>query len=387
MKKIVILDAQTIQTIAVAKSLKMHNYYVILMCDSKNSYGFHTKYADRKIIVPSIQSETEAFHLFFVEFLQNEKIDVVIPMNDYSARYLSKNKSTLEQLTNFIIPSYDIFINAYDKNRLMKICETNGFPHPKTVDLTTCNIEAVDKLIKFPALIKPNISTGARGIAIVESISEIQKKLPHIVEIYGDCHLQEFIPSGGHQFKVELFIDDRKLINSTVIDKMRFYPPKGGSCCYLQTVEKHDLIDICFNLSLVLNWEGFIDFDLIEDPRDGIVKIIEINPRIPATIKACIISGVDFIENIVDGSLKSPVKIYKYLPGKYLRYLGMDILWLFTSKNQVKSKFSWIKTLFSSNEYLEDGSFDDIKPFFYGTIGGILKQTNRHFRESKSEMT
>ena len=307
-------------------------------------------------------------------------------MNDYSANYLSKNKATLEKLTNFLIPSYDIFINAYNKNRLMKICETNGFPHPKTVDLSTCRIEEIDQLINFPTLIKPNISTGARGIALVESISEIQKKLPHILEIYGDCHLQEYIPPGGHQFKVELYINDQKLINSTVIDKIRFYPPKGGSSCYIQTIERNDLVTTCFNLSMVLNWDGFIDFDLIEDPRDGIVKIMEINPRIPAMIKACMISGVDFIENIVNGSLYKPVKSYKYLPGKYLRYLGMDLLWLFTSKNQVKAKFTWMKTLFSSSEYLEDGSFDDIKPFIYGTLGGILKQTNRHFRESKSEM-
>jgi D-aspartate ligase len=387
MRKIVILDAQTIQTLAVSKSLKGSDYYVILMCDGKNSYGFHTKYADRKIIVPSIQNETEAFHLFFMDFLQKEEIDVVIPMNDYSAQYLSKNKGTLEKLTNFIIPTYDIFINAYNKNRLMKICEANGFPHPKTVDLTTCNIEEADKSVKFPALIKPNISTGARGIAYVQSIAELQKKLPHIVDIYGDCHLQEFIPSGGHQYKVELFINNQKLINSTVIDKIRFYPPKGGSSCYIQTVEYKNLVDICFNLSIVLDWEGFIDFDLIEDPNDGIVKIMEINPRIPATIKASIISGVDFIENIVDGSLKHPIKTHKYLPGKYLRYFGMDILWLFTSKRQVKTKSSWTKTLFSSSEYLEDGSYDDIKPFIYGTIGGILKQMNRHFRESKSEMT
>ena len=387
MKKVAILDAQTIQTIAVSKSLKQHKYYVILMCESRNSYGFHTKYADRKIIVPSIQNEIEAFHQFFVDFLQNEKIDVVIPMIDYSAEYLSKNKGVLEKLTNFIIPDYDIFINAYNKNRLMKICYANGFPHPKTVDLSICNIDEVDKLMKFPALIKPNISTGARGISIVDSISEIKQKLPYIIEIYGDCHLQEYIPSGGHQFKVELFVSEQKLINSAVIDKIRFYPPKGGSSCYIQTVERNDLVTTCFNLSMVLNWDGFIDFDLIEDPRDGIVKIMEINPRIPGTIKASIISGVDFIQNIVDGSLKNPVKMYKYIPGKYLRYLGMDLLWLFTPKNQTKAKSSWIKTLFSSNEYLEDGSFDDIKPFIYGTIGGILKQMNSSFRESKSEMS
>ena len=78
MKKVAILDAQTIQAIAVSKCLQELNYYVILLCNSKNSYGYHTKYADRKIIAPSIQNETEAFHSFFVKFLQSEKIDVVI---------------------------------------------------------------------------------------------------------------------------------------------------------------------------------------------------------------------------------------------------------------------------------------------------------------------
>lgn len=387
MKTVAILDAQTIQTLPVSKSLKAQNFYVILICDSKNSYGFHTRYADRKIIAPSIQNDVEAFHQFFLEFLKNEDIDVVIPMIDYSARYLSKNKQLLERYTNFIIPSYDIFINAYDKNRLMKICAENGFPHPYTIDLSTCDFEQIENQMKFPALIKPNISTGARGIAIVNSISEFKTKLPKTTESYGSCHLQEFIPPGGHQYKVELYIDNNLLINSSVFDKLRFYPPKGGSSCFIQTVERDDLVNVCFRLARLLKWEGFIDFDLIEDPRDGVVKIMEINPRIPATIKAAIISGVDFIENIVNGSLKRPVKKYQYVPGKYMRYLGMDILWLFTSPNRFKTKPSWIKTLFDANEYMEDGSFDDIKPFVYGTIGGIFKQMNHSFRESKSEMT
>ena len=387
MLKVVILDAQTIQTLTVAKCLKDSNNYVILLCDTKNSYGFHTRYADRKVIAPSIQAKADAFHLFFLEFLQDNKIDVVIPMSDHSALYLSKNKDILESYTNYIIPSYDIFMDAYDKNRLMKICDINGFPHPHTVDLKVCDISKVDQIMEFPALIKPNISTGARGIAFVKSIAEIQKKLPHIIEIYGDCHLQEFVPPGGHQYKVELFVSSQKLINSSVIDKLRFYPPKGGSSCFIQTVERNDLVCICFNVSKVLNWEGFIDFDLIEDPRDGIVKIMEINPRVPACIKASVISGIDFIANIVNGSLKKPIKIYKYLPGKYLRYLGMDILWLFTSENRFETKPSWIKTFFSTKERLEDGSFDDLKPFIFGTFGGILRLLNHDFRESKREMT
>jgi hypothetical protein len=68
MLKVVILDAQTIQTLTVAKCLKDLNNYVILLCDTKNSYGFHTRYADRKVIAPSIQEKTDDFHLFFLNF-------------------------------------------------------------------------------------------------------------------------------------------------------------------------------------------------------------------------------------------------------------------------------------------------------------------------------
>lgn len=387
MMKAVIIDAQTIQSLAVSKSLKKQGFHVTLICSDKKSHGYFTRYADRKIIAPSVQNEEEAFHHFFVDFIQNEKIDVVIPMIDYSAKYLSKNKEMLEKYTNFLIPSYDIFLSAYNKNSLMKLCAEKGFPHPNTIDLASVEISQVENKIKFPALIKPNFSSGARGIAIVHNMDEVLNKLPKVLKEYGGCHLQEFIPPGGHQYKVELFICNRELKNSVITDKLRFYPPQGGSTCYTKTIWNDDLVEVCKSVALELNWEGFIDFDLIEDPRDHMVKLMEINPRVPATIKASIISGVDFIENIVDCSLKRPAKKYNYNPGKYMRYLGMDILWLFTSKNPFKANPSWIKTLFSRNEYLEDGSFDDVMPFIFGTIGGILKQMNPHFRESKKEMT
>lgn len=388
MIRIAILDAQTIQTLAVAKSLKKLNYYLILICDNKKSYGYHTRFADQKIVAPSIQNDITGFHKFFMKLLENEKIDVIIPMNDHSAHYISFNKEILSRRTNFIMPSYDIFLNAYDKNRLMRTCMENGFPHPKTMGLSEANdIEYIANKIGFPALIKPNISTGARGITIVNSISEVKKKLPQIVKDYGNCHLQEYIQPGGKQYKVELFVNDQNLINSTVIHKIRFYPEKGGSSCFCQTVQRDDLVSVCFEVLKVLKWEGFADFDLIEDPQDHIVKIMEINPRIPACIKVSFSSGVNFAENIVQYSLKEAFTKYHYKPGMYLRYLGLDILWFIQSQNRFKVNPSWMKTLFSSREALQDGCFEDPQPFIFGTIGGLIKQLNPRFRASKREMT
>jgi len=68
--------------------------------------------------------------------LVDNKIDVIIPMSDNSAEFLSKNKTELSKYSRFIIPDYDIFLQGYNKNLLMKICAENNFFHPKTIDLS-----------------------------------------------------------------------------------------------------------------------------------------------------------------------------------------------------------------------------------------------------------
>lgn len=383
MRKVAILDGQTIQAISIAKSLSKEGYYIILICENKYSYGYYTKYANEKIIAPSTKNNTGQFHQFFLDFLKYNNVDIVIPMNDYSANYLSLNKNQLKQYANFIIPDYPIFMTAYDKNKLMKICYDNNFPHPKTFDLKTKPLAEIHQNIRFPAIIKPNITTGARGFSIIYSTDELEKKLPSIVNAYGACHLQEFIPEGGKQFKVEIFIQNQSLINATVIHKIRFYPEKGGSSCYNKTIVKDDLIELCFNILKTIQWEGFADFDLIEDPRDGIIKVMEINPRVPACINASLISGVNFAENIASVSLGLPPTKYIYTPGYYLRYLGLDLLWFIKSKNKLKISSSWFKCFFNSKHFLQDGNFDDPKPFIFGTLGGIIKQLNPRFRAEK----
>jgi D-aspartate ligase len=387
MKKVLILDGSAIQAIPIAKSLKEHGYYTVLLCHTKRSYGYRTKYADRKIISPSTQKDISVFHQFFLELIQNEQFDVSIPMGDYSARYLSLYKKELEPFTSFIIPPYDVFMNGYDKNELMRTCKLHNFPHPRSFDLSMDNLDEAGDYVGFPALIKPNQTTGARGFAIVSSKKELSEKLPDVLKDYGACHLQEFIPQGGRQFKVELFISEGEVINATAIYKMRFYPEKGGSSCFNQSVYRDDAVELCSRVLKAIKWEGFADFDLIEDPRDKVLKIMEINPRTPACVKVSFTSGVDFAENIVNGSLGLPVTKYTFRPGSYLRYFGLDLLWFIKSSQRFKTDPSWFKAFLNRNHYFQDGSIADPLPFLFGTIGGLFKQMNPRFRASKKGMS
>jgi predicted ATP-grasp superfamily ATP-dependent carboligase len=386
MIKVTLLDGQIIQAISIAKQLKKSGFYVILLCDSKFSYGYNTKYCDRKIICPSIKDNLDVFHIFLLNFLKTHTIDVLIPMNDNSAEYLSKYKNQLSHFSNFIIPDYDIFVKGYNKNELMKVCKKLNISHPKSLDLNEkYDIHKVEE-IGFPALIKPNETTGARGFAIIDNFQELQNQLPKIIRQYGQCHLQEFIPIGGDQFKVQLMIYNGAIINSTVLRKERFYPMKGGSSCFNKTIIRDDLVELCFEVLQAIEWEGFADFDLIEDPKSNQCKIMEINPRVPACIKASFISGVDFANLIVEASMKKKLTKYEYTPDKCLRYLGMDLLWLLSSKEKIKNFKPWIKGWFSKNHFFQDFSKDDPMPFIYGTLASFLKQLNPDFREAKRQM-
>ena len=386
MLKVGLLDGQTIQAVIVAKQLKKAGYQVIMFCDTKLSYGYHTRYAFKKVLCPSTQKEPAKFHQFFLEYLKTEILDVIIPMNDYSAKYLSKYKDLLADKVSFSIPDLAIFMNGYDKNLLMKVCSAHNFPHPKSIDLSILKFGSIVENFSFPALIKPNETTGARGFLKVTSFDELWENYPKIFNEYGACHLQEFISSEGKQFKVQVLIHNNEVKNSTVLEKLRFYPVNGGSSCFNKSIVNNELVTVCSTVLKALKWEGFADFDLIEDPRDGIIKIMEINPRVPACIKASVVSGVDFPVAIVDISLKKKIKTYKYEPGKYVRYFSMDLLWLFSKKNGLKTFPQWIKRLFSSNHYLEDGELLDPVPFIIGTYAGLCKQLNPKFRAQKKEM-
>ena len=61
-----------------------------------------------------------------------------------------------------------------------------------------------------------------------------------------------------------------------------------------------------------LDW--IANFELIEDPCNSIVKIMRINPWIPACINASYTPGVDFSQYILNAISGLPVTKFNYTP-------------------------------------------------------------------------
>ena len=307
-------------------------------------------------------------------------------MGDKSAEFLSKNKDLLQESVRFTIPNYETFLNGYDKNKLMTLCQKKGFPHPQTIDLSITDYKEKElfKTFPYPALLKPNCTTGGRGMVLINSHEDLLRIYPEIHASYGDCHLQQFIKEGGRQVKIQLYVnEDGDLLYHSVLHKVRWYPIKGGaSCCAVSTEEK-EMVGICHQILKHINWVGFADFDTIENPETSELLIMEINPRLPACIGAAVHAGINWGKILVDEAMGNPRQSYNYQRGVVLRHLGFDVLWFLHSSERFRSEPSWFH-FWGKKIYYQDFKFTDQKPFWVGTFHNMKKLFDPSFKKAKS---
>ena len=384
MKKVLILDGDAAHALAIIECLRASGYQTAVLCNGTTNYGYHSRYANEKYLAPDSHN-THKYFEFLTRFLDEHHFDVLIPTSDATALCMSTYREELSKKTGVLMPGPEVFMRGYDKNQLMALCREKGYPHPLTVDVSK-TAPGFDDLKEFPypALIKPNLTSGGRGMTLVNSYEEFISAYPAIHQQYGECHLQQYIPQGGKQIKVQIFVDrDGSMKNCSVIWKQRYYPVNGGSSSCNVTVENPEVVKVCASVLKDIEWEGFADFDLIEDSQTGELLIMEINPRIPACIRSAFKSGMDFATMIADATLSQPLREYTYTPGKALRHLGFEILWFLKSPNRFKTYPNWFK-FFGKNIYYQDWLRGNFSSFFWGTWGNFKKQMNPEFRKAKS---
>lgn len=326
---------------------------------------------DRKIELSDLENLLEEYHF-----------DVLLPMSDAMTFLLSENKKSLlsKYGVRCAVPDLNVLNIAGDKSRLMEFCRINDFPHPRTINLR----DGIPDNFVWPALLKPVRSVGARGIVKVNSIDEVKKEYPRIKAKFGECQLQEFIDNSGPYFNVMLYRSkEGSILGHAILKIIRYYPISGGSSSMCQTIDDEKLVKICTNVLNKLEYVGFADFDVLQT-RTGDYKIIEINPRVPASLRGAAVSGVNFPDIIVSNEMGCLSKEHHYTPGKILRYLGLDLLWFLKSEKRFSSSPSWFK-FFGKNVFYQEGGWIDRKVMLASLLSNFAKVEIKNGKLCKKE--
>ena len=394
MKNILLINAEGVQAICLARSLRKQGHRVVGFCNHKMTSGYATRWLSEKHQSPDITLRTVEFKSFLYDYLGQHQVDLIIPLADDGAFFLSKNKEVIEEKFHLkcAILSFEVFNIANDKQKLMELCEKYGFCHPHTRGLpfgfrdiqeVVDEIKQVVDYVGFPAMIKPNLSQGAKGIMRVDNMQELMEKYPDVHKLFGACTLQQYVEQPNYYYNVMLYRDKKGYMdNYTIIKIRRFFPIKGGSSCYSETVEHEYLLNQCREVLEKLNWNGFADFDVLEEVQTHELKIIEINPRVPSSFQAAFAADVDFGKVFVADEFNEPMPKFEYKIGKQVRWMGLDVMWFLFSKDRFKFKPSWFN-FFGKEVSYHDGAWNDPLPMLAGMFAGALKYLNPNFRKAK----
>lgn len=314
------------------------------------------------------------------ELLKTEKYDVILPISDFTVPFVSKHKGEIEERfgVKCAVPDYEQVYIVEDKSRFMLFCQQNNVPHPKTSRLSAETIEQVGDDVGFPALIKPDYSVGARGITKVISQEDLIRQYPGISSKYGSCTLQEFIDNKEYYYNVMLYRNkEGNILASAILKILRMYPVGAGSSSCCITVENEELVKICTDCLDKLNWVGMADFDVLQRLDNGEYKIIEINARVPASLRGAAISGVNVPEIIVNDVMGYEVPTYTYTPGKTMRYMGLDLMWFMKTPKRFGVNPSWFK-FFGKDLFYQDIYKEDASTWWTWLAEGLTKISKRN---------
>ena len=371
--RVLLLEGFARQNMALMPALKALGCHLTTYNASKLDVGYASKYPDVRLIRFWDREDAEASFAALMDVLRQGHYDVVIPMTDFSATLLSDHIDEVRALAYPAVNEPEVFRRAADKQETMRACDAADVPCPHTLyDMASAD-DILAAGMPFPFIIKPRVGYGSIGFHVIRDEAQLRAVFDDAVARFGPMVVQDYVPQTGTQYKCEVFLDaDGEPKSACVFDKTRWYPVDGGSTCCSTSVKRPDIAADSIKLLQSIGWRGYGDVDLIEDPRDGVCRVMEINPRITASVKVCFAAGVDFARQVVELGTGKPVTAYDdYREGVRLRYMHTDLLWFLQSPNRFRTKPGWFDFRRTTDQIFNPR---DPWPWFTYTIQGMRKR-------------
>ncbi|MBF0486752.1 MAG: ATP-grasp domain-containing protein [Nitrospirae bacterium] len=333
MSRVLILDGLWNKTLAAVRSLGRRGFYVAAGEWTRFATALFSNYCGKRLIYPSPKERPAMFLDWLEDELKKNEYDVLMPMEFLTQTLVTSQRERLSKYCRIPFADVSLALRLHNKAFLMKYAREKGFDIPKTHIVDDLGqLPALAGELPFPVVIKPQMSSGARGIRYVNRKEDFVKQYKKVHRQYEFPIVQERIPDGGDAIGVCLLLNnDSEVRASFVYKRLREYPIRGGPSTLRASIKRDDVRYIAESLLRYFKWTGVAHIEFKVDPRDGTPKLLEINPRFWGSLQLAINSGVDFpyllYKLAMDGDI-DPVTEYKtgvmcrwIIPGDLLHFI------------------------------------------------------------------
>ena len=340
---VLIFGADGRQALPVIKGFAQIGCKVTAYCQTRLDPGYATRFSSQKILYEKDKTD-EDFYSYGSKLIRENHYDLVVPLRDLSATYLSRHKKELSQYSKIAVNDWDKMQYALDKALTMSICEVEGIPAPKTVFGDHILEQIDEKGMCFPLVVKPRTGSGSAGFNIFRNREKLKQYIEQYDNANGPLLCQEYIEQkDAPQYRADFFRDRDGNFKAAIVGKnTRWYPLDGGFGVFGFTIHDDVILEMGKKLLDRIGWNGYANIDMVWDSIENRAKILEINGRTGASIMLDYVADVNISQLILENELGYDVSDYTaYEDGKKTACFFIDVLWFIKSKDRFRANPSW----------------------------------------------
>lgn len=324
-----------IVSLGVIIDLSADGLRVVHVSPKADDLALHSRWPVEKVILDQQQPASESLLRLLDERSDDWAGACILPTVDPLLRIVSQNLDRVKSNYRTPAPPWERLYPIVNKGLLYAEAQRIGIPTPKILygeDLSKATEWA--SAVEFPVIIKPSQTPEFFAKFRVKAIEatnaeELAYHLERVRAAELDVMVSEIIPGADEDLKAyRSYIDQTgRIVAEMYSCKVRSHPPKYGVGIVQKTIPVDAALrDQGRKLLQSLDFRGFSTVEFKRDPRDGQLKLMEINPR-PAMIQRLFRkAGINFAKITVDDLRGTELDAeYTYRTGVHSIHNGADI--------------------------------------------------------------
>ncbi|HEY6949217.1 MAG TPA: ATP-grasp domain-containing protein [Nitrososphaeraceae archaeon] len=284
------------------KSLKMVKYPVRIVASDSNRFSAGFFMSDAYEVLPEIDSKSYIARL--LEIVTKHKINVLMPSSGYDIYQYSANKEKLLKLGALPVVS-DIQTMKRCRDKIQTF---NYLSKKFELPFTTLDYK---KVKGFPLIAKPRYGKGSKGIVKIMNESELKYARFNSENLI----FQEYLP--GTEYTIDV-LSDLECEPILAVPRIRV-ETRAGISTVGRIVKDENISETCKSIAKYLKIRGPCCIQMKESSQ-GVLKIVEVNPRMGGGTIFAALAGANFPAMILDMVKGKKLKMPKISEITVVRY-------------------------------------------------------------------
>ena len=326
-----VLDARLRQSLVTVRSLGRRGLSVAALDTFRNVPAFSSRWCQRGFVCPADEA-TDAYLAYLEHLLGRTGARVLIPSADGTIALLRQHRVRLEQRAHIALAKEPAMTIAVNKERTLAVAKRLGIGVPRSLVVRTVSeVPVALKEIGLPAVVKPSESwlwgeqQGAWvGSQLVTTPDEARRAVAELTLFRGITLFQQLL--SGRREAISFLYANGEMYARFAQWAKRTRPPLGGESVLRQSIAvTPDIGDQAERLVREIHLEGYSEVEFRRDSA-GVAYLMEINPRLSASVEIAVRSGVDFPYLLYQWASGGPIdKVERYRVGGWMRHLQGDL--------------------------------------------------------------